>query len=538
MTTAPVAPQAASWLTRTFPTAAPKAATVAHFFDHPATIAHAYKRVPWVYPTGFGLLLGWDVWKAPTWEDKKKVFVRDTMVLGATWAGTRWATKRFMPADQNVFGEIKESLPGLFKAIGEAKDNAIRKLAPEGSILKILQTPFEAQEDLSGKQVRALYKFAQDRLKIAAQEGPEAMSKFVRALEDALPLAEKKMKELETTLGKLEDLLAKRNLEMPKTPEALASFWKQVKAAKLPLAEEERVLVRNYIEGLSATFKQLEKEAKAGSAEAKAQLASMEAHLKTNGIHPLEKSEFWEEISEAREFFTVGFFSVLSGVMGGLAANQVIQSGRETRINIFKEAAFQFIANIALCAVGAIIGLTTANTLGVQNRLARFGIISAGLSLGICGGGYIANFLGRTLINPVCDWVESGERSLGALKERLHDGWVNKGRNRKIEFSDVILHLDDMPTALAIAGMKIFGPFIPPFFAFSGYRSGIGYRNIHQDADTAQQPQDMVSFGHLYNNTGTPLRLQAQNSVFQTFYRERPEESLYTLDPRWGSGHR
>ncbi len=87
---------------------------------------------------------------------------------------------------------------------------------------------------------------------------------------------------------------------------------------------------------------------------------------------------------------------------------------------------------------------------------------------------------------------------------------------RKIEFSAAILHLDDVPTAMALTGVKIIEPVILLFFAFSGYRTGIGYRN---DA-SAHKPQRA---SNLYAPLQTPQKAGSLllNSVpaFYTTYR-------------------
>lgn len=203
--------------------------------------------------------------------------------------------------------------------------------------------------------------------------------------------------------------------------------------------------------------------------------------------------EFSEEVKKALNFFTVGGISVLSGLAGGLAANKINKvNDRNATVNMIKEGIFQFVANIALCAVGAGAALAFvdgkwgvakptaekfANWVNTHpaKKLLRTGIIGAGLSIGIFGGGHLANWLGRNYVNPFFDKMQ-GKPTAGLSTT---DG------KRKIEWSDAILHLDDVPTAMALAGVKIVEPFIPLFFAFSGYRTGIGYRND----ESAKQPK-------------------------------------------------
>lgn len=182
------------------------------------------------------------------------------------------------------------------------------------------------------------------------------------------------------------------------------------------------------------------------------------------------------ELRKMGNFFVVGGLSVISGLLGGVAANKVNGvKDKNATVNMIKEGVFQFIANIALCAVGAASAILLMapyqeffSKLGWTGKGLKTVGILGGLSLGIFGGGVIANKLGTHVINPLCDKLQ------GKAPQPVTD--PNQGK-RKIEFWDAILHLDDVPTAMALAGLEIVEPFIPLFFAFSGYRTGIGYRN-------------------------------------------------------------
>ena len=229
-----------------------------------------------------------------------------------------------------------------------------------------------------------------------------------------------------------------------------------------------------------------------GHPEAKAHLAAIfEGEEEFPGFSP----ELWKQMTQAgnpskgieegelrkmAHFFLVGGASVLSGLAGGVVANKINGNhDPDATTNMVKEGVFQFIANIALCAVGAsaaIFGMQhkpiakKLAEMGTTGKLLKTGGIGAGLSLGIFGGGVIANQLGRKVINPLCDKIQGKE------PQPLANNDPNQGK-RKIEFWDAILHLDDVPTAMALAGLEIVEPFIPLFFGFSGYRTGIGYRN-------------------------------------------------------------
>jgi hypothetical protein len=397
------------------------ATTTAHFLDHPTTIRAAERFVPLVYWLGAPALLAKDVYQAEGIDNKKKVALRDTLVLGATLIGTVLGTRWLMKEDHEF-----------------------------------------------------------------AKRGIQALSELKGTY--SVPLKEK----LQTMLGKAEDLITFKDFRQ--------NFWKlwgetSQALGKASSAEEKAVLLEKFEADRHALFP----------------------------LGEAEEESLKEQISKATSFFTVGLMSVIGGAVGGLLSNKMTDNDPQIKVNILKESAFQFIANIAMCAVGAIVGVTTVNQLSkhvnpvFNNRLFRIPIVGAGLSIGIAGGGYIANYLGKTLINPLCEWTDSANRTWQDLKERVAESRAKTGNSRKIEFSDIILHLDDLPTALAIAGMKVMGPFIPPFFAFSGYRAGIGYRNKHDESD-APQPVQFASpmvFGHPSQN------LMATNSVFRTFYEHQ-----------------
>lgn len=184
-----------------------------------------------------------------------------------------------------------------------------------------------------------------------------------------------------------------------------------------------------------------------------------------------------DDLKKAGAFFATGLLACIGGLGGGIAANKINKdSSPEKTANMIKEGIFQFIANIALCAIGAGMAMAALNIPHIKDALKRMGGagkglriagIGTGLSLGIFGGGVIANKLGQNFINPMLDKMQ------GKAPQPVNK---NEGK-RKIELWDAILHLDDLPTALALAGVAIVEPFIPLFFAFSGYRTGIGYRN-------------------------------------------------------------
>lgn len=199
------------------------------------------------------------------------------------------------------------------------------------------------------------------------------------------------------------------------------------------------------------------------------------------------------------KFFTAGAGIVGAGMAGGFAHNAVKGVKEKTAyVNMVKEGIFQFIANIALCAVGASIGVTASDVSGItawseKSRLGRgvrMGTILAGLSIGILGGGKAANWMANRYINPIFEWLD--ERKKGTSFKTIQNKWTQLPPDRKVEFLDGVLHLDDLPTAAALAGVEIVKPFIPLFFEVSAIRSGFGYRTkgINQGLHTSATQLD------------------------------------------------
>jgi hypothetical protein len=187
---------------------------------------------------------------------------------------------------------------------------------------------------------------------------------------------------------------------------------------------------------------------------------------------PLPQTEsFVESLKDMSSFFGVGLTSVISGLAGGLVANKVTHAQQGSTEAMIKEGIFQFVANIALCAVGASGGLLAIEKLQLKNRLARTGVICGGLSVGILGGSRLANWVGKQWVNPMFN------RLKGTVQSNTPNNSTGvTASDRAVGFSDVILHLDDLPTALALAGMEVIKPMIPLFFMFSGYRTGVAGR--------------------------------------------------------------
>lgn len=229
------------------------------------------------------------------------------------------------------------------------------------------------------------------------------------------------------------------------------------------------------------------------------------------------QESLWDEVGEASEFFAIGLAGVLSGIGGGLLANKINgEKNPEKTPDMVKEGIFQFVANIGMCAVGAGSALALMNPKewapkalekpanavteffhhSAGSKLYRFGGVLAGLSVGILGGAHIANYVGRHYVNPVLDKIQGKESKPPEEQEKRH-----------IEGMDMVLHVDDIPTAAAIAGTAILGPWIMPFFPVSGYRAGIGYRN-----DEKAKQKNKAETKTPQVNTATSTNYLAQSS--------------------------
>ncbi len=165
----------------------------------------------------------------------------------------------------------------------------------------------------------------------------------------------------------------------------------------------------------------------------------------------------------------IGFIPVAGGIAGGLAGEQMTDKKitKEHLGNRIKEGAYQYLANIFLCNIGAGIALAGLEKANVHSKSARaLGMIGGIVTTGIIGGSTIANFIGKKVINPIFDGKTKEERK----KESLNS-------ERTPEVLDICLHSDDIATIAVMSGLKWIEPTLPILYGISGYRAGIGYRN-------------------------------------------------------------
>lgn len=192
-------------------------------------------------------------------------------------------------------------------------------------------------------------------------------------------------------------------------------------------------------------------------------------------ILPEKKNLNSKEIfSEIKRLSLLGLIPVVGGVTGGIAADIATHTNnRKGTADKVKEGLYQYLANIFLCNVGAGTALFLSEKLEKHKvikpltPMKKLAVILAGItSTGIIGGSYIANFVSKKVINPLF-----GEKrnSKGIYSER------------KPEALDIALHADDIATAGILSGFKWIEPALPFMYFISGYRAGIGYRNVEKN---------------------------------------------------------
>lgn len=165
---------------------------------------------------------------------------------------------------------------------------------------------------------------------------------------------------------------------------------------------------------------------------------------------------------------------ILGGTIGDMATHEPWQKKSTDRV---KEGAYQFLANICLCNVGAGLALAGLEAAKIRNPVARAVGMSAGvLSVGVLGGSTIANFLAKNFINPACDkGLVTTIKDIVTGNQKLT--FKNLNDERHPEALDVGLHADDFATVGVLSGVKWIELLLPGLYSISGYRAGIGYRN-------------------------------------------------------------
>ena len=172
-----------------------------------------------------------------------------------------------------------------------------------------------------------------------------------------------------------------------------------------------------------------------------------------------------EIFSEIGRLSLLGLIPVIGGITGGIAGDMITENQWKNKVpNKLKEGVYQYLANIFLCNVGAGIALGILEKCGVKSKSSRaIGMIGGILAMGVIGGSAIANIISNRLINPL-------------FGKKAEKGVYNE---RHPEALDIGLHTDDIATVAVMSGLKWIEPALPIMYAISGYRAGIGYRNVN-----------------------------------------------------------
>ncbi len=167
---------------------------------------------------------------------------------------------------------------------------------------------------------------------------------------------------------------------------------------------------------------------------------------------------------DVKKLSILGLIPVLGGITGGVIGDKLTEENWKDRIpNKIKEGAYQYLANIFLCNVGAGLALLAMEKAKIKNRVFRaLGMVSGIVLTGVVFGSAIANLIGKKFIDPM-------------LNHKHTQG--NLYCERVPEVIDMGLHIDDIATIAVLSGLKWIEPALPVLYSVSGYRAGIGYRN-------------------------------------------------------------
>lgn len=173
-------------------------------------------------------------------------------------------------------------------------------------------------------------------------------------------------------------------------------------------------------------------------------------------------------LSEIGRLSFIGLVPVVGGIAGGIAGDKITEKDWKSKLpNKIKEGAYQYLANIFMCNIGAAAALGIMEKAKVQSKAVRAGGMVAGIiTTGVMGGSAIANYLCGRFVDPI---FNKGHKTHTKLKNIYNE--------RKPEALDIGLHTDDLATVAVMSGLRWIEPVLPVLYSVSGYRAGIGYRN-------------------------------------------------------------
>lgn len=177
-----------------------------------------------------------------------------------------------------------------------------------------------------------------------------------------------------------------------------------------------------------------------------------------------------EIFGEISRLSLMGLVPVLGGISGGIVGDRLTEKKWQDKIpDKIKEGAYQYLANIFLCNVGAGAAIEIMEKMKVKSKASRaIGMLAGIIVTGVIGGSAVANYIGKNLIDPLIKSPQKAKDSSGI--QRLYS-------DRTPELLDIGLHVDDLATVAVMSGLSWIEPALPILYSISGYRSGIGYRN-------------------------------------------------------------
>ncbi len=255
---------------------------------------------------------------------------------------------------------------------------------------------------------------------------------------------------------------------------------------KKPLSKASKALVEKVNEGKILKFK-----------EVKFLMNDLKDKFKDSSLikKVIPDAESEGPFADLLKLSWLGLIPVMGGITGGVVGDKI--TGNDWKKNLpnkVKEGTYQYLNNIALCNVGAGLGALAMNAANIKSKAARFGAMLAGVvSFGLIAGNAIANFVGKTVIDPMLD-KKHQKQDIKHIIKHLNS-------ERHAETLDLCLHIDDIASVGFVSGFKWIGPILPILYSVSGYRAGIGYRNGKtQENPTESQPKIQPNFAFNFTN--------------------------------------
>lgn len=154
------------------------------------------------------------------------------------------------------------------------------------------------------------------------------------------------------------------------------------------------------------------------------------------------------EYCDTKALLSMAFCSVFGGVTGGIIADK----GKNSWDKI-KEANFQLISNVLfpVLLIKQFRNLSkklTQNCGKLGKTIGTSVAIISGVGLGVTSGAFVSNLINNKLI-------KKGDKYY-----------------RKINYKDFLVHVDDLPTALAISGVAHVDKLLPFLLVMRGYEAG------------------------------------------------------------------